>query len=455
MSLPSYTGYKDSGVEWLGEVPLSWEIKQVRHLIRGSSEGMKIGPFGSQLKVEMLDDDGEYKVYGQENVIADDFERGDRFLSAARFAELNAYEVSSGDILVTMMGSSGRCAIAPAGLPPGIMDSHLLRIRVNRNVLPRFLRLLIDDAAYVAYQVKVLGKGSIMHGLNSEIVKKLVVVLPSISEQYSLLKFLDRETRKIDALVKEQQRLIELLKEKRQAVISHAVTKGLNPNAPMKASGIEWLGEVPAHWEVGPLKRFWKVTDCKHVTAEFVEEGIPLASIREVQAWWVTLENAKRTTEFFYDQLIEGGRKPMPGDLIFSRNATVGEVAQVSEEHPAFAMGQDVCLLRKTDPRHSSDFLQHVIRSSAVLAQLQNLMIGSTFKRVNVEEIKSLIVPMPPACEQSVIATHLSAECSRIDILISQATRAIDLLQERRTALVSSAVTGKIDVRGLVEESVA
>ena len=268
-----------------------------------------------------------------------------------------------------------------------------------------------------------------------------------LSEQSAIAAFLVRETAKIDELVAEQRRLMELLKEKRQAVISHAVTRGLNPDAPLKPSGIEWLGDVPEHWDVGPLKRFWSVTDCKHVTAEFVEECFPLASIREVQSRWVALENAKCTTEFFYELLIEGGRCPLPGDLIFSRNATVGEVAQVSAHHPRFAMGQDVVLLRKQSPEYSSDFLQQVIRSPVIIQQLANMMIGSTFKRINVEEIRAFILPWPPPAEQVAVAAYLESELSRFDALTAEAQRAIDLLQERRTALISAAVTGQIDVR--------
>ena len=244
-----------------------------------------------------------------------------------------------------------------------------------------------------------------------------------------------------------QERLIDWLKEKRQAVISHAVTKGLNPDAPMKDSGIEWLGDVPAGWEVGPLKRYWSVTDCKHVTAEFVEDGIPVASIREVQSRWVMLANAKCTTKHFYDLLVEGGRRPLPGDLIFSRNATVGEVAQVNAEHPQFAMGQDVVLLRKLSPQYSSDYLQYVIRSPIITEQLAIMMIGSTFKRINVEEIRSFIVPLPPKGEQAEICVFIEAQTAKFDTLTAEAQRAIDLLQERRTALISAAVTGQIDVR--------
>ena len=128
MSFPRYESYKDSGVEWLGEVPKHWNLKRVRHLLRQSYDGLKIGPFGSQLTSHMLQTSG-YKVYGQENVIADDFSRGERFISDERFQELSVYEIKPGDILVTMMGTSGRCAIAPANIAIGIMDSHLLRMR--------------------------------------------------------------------------------------------------------------------------------------------------------------------------------------------------------------------------------------------------------------------------------------------------------------------------------------
>lgn len=310
---------------------------------------------------------------------------------------------------------------------------------VSRNIrlLNRDFIAIVDSSTF----------GAKMPRVSWDFLGNIFMATPPKAEQQAITAFLDRETGKIDALIAEQRRLVELLAEKRQAVISHAVTKGLNPNVPMKDSGIEWLGEVPAHWEVGPMKRYWNVTDCKHITAEFVEDGIPLASIREVQSRWVSLEAAKCTTEHFYELLIEGGRRPLPGDLIFSRNATVGEVAQVSTDHPPFAMGQDVVLLRKLFPEYSSDFLQHVIRSPIIILQLANMMIGSTFKRINVEEIRSFIVPSPPPIEQADIAEFLESEVERFDTLTFEANRAIALLQERRSALISAAVTGKIDVR--------
>jgi type I restriction enzyme S subunit len=282
-----------------------------------------------------------------------------------------------------------------------------------------------------------------------------IIAVPCETEQGAIATFLDRETAKIDALIAEQQRLIELLQEKRQAVISHAVTKGLNPDAPMKDSGVEWLGEVPEHWDVAPLKHHWLVTDCKHVTAEFTQEGYPLASIKEAQGRWIDLTNAKRTTDEFYKLLTEGSRTPEPGDLVFTRNATVGEVAEVPAQIESFALGQDVVILKKLKGSHCSSFAWHLLRSTAVSNQLECAMIGSTFRRINVEQIKAISVPIPPSHEQASIAIYLEEVSDQWSKQEQDARHCVSLLQERRSALISAAVTGQIDVRGLVPEAEA
>jgi type I restriction enzyme S subunit len=333
------------------------------------------------------------------------------------------------------------------GVGFGTTELIVARPRQDRTT-PEFLDWLFRSPTFrTRGEAAMYGAGG-QKRVPDDFVRDFISPGPPLAEQVAIAAFLDRETAKIDALIEEQRRLIALLKEKRQAVISHAVTKGLDPHAPMKDSGIEWLGDVPAHWEVGPLKRHWSVTDCKHITAEFVDDGIPLASIREVQSRFVDLAVAKRTTDEFFDQLIEGGRKPESGDLIFSRNATVGEVAQVAEWHPPFAMGQDVCLLKRRQADSCPDYMQLVLRSLVGETQLANLLIGSTFKRVNVEDIRNLILPFPPPQEQQEIAAWLLCLANQYGDLSEQAERGIALLKERRAALISAAVTGKIDVHG-------
>jgi type I restriction enzyme S subunit len=204
------------------------------------------------------------------------------------------------------------------------------------------------------------------------------------------------------------------------------------------------VGVIPEEWEADGLARYWSVTDCKHVTAQFVPQGFPIASIREVQSRFVDLTNAKQTTAHFYNLLIEGGRQPRPGDLILSRNATVGEVAQVAEWHPPFAMGQDVCLLRKKSSDYSSEFLQAVFQSPVILNQLADLMVGSTFKRANVQQIRNFAVPMPPPPEQRTIATALSD----VDALLGGLDRLIAKKRDLKRAAMQQLLSGKTRLPG-------
>ena len=189
-----------------------------------------------------------YKVYGQANVIARDFRRGSKFVDQIKFRELSACEVRPGDLVVTMMGTSGRCARVPDGAVPGIMDSHLLRLRTSANIDTRFAALVINESPYVKEQIAVAGKGSIMHGLNSGMVKDLVLALPALPEQAAIVRFLDHADRRIRSYIRAKQKLIKLLEEQKQAIIHRAVTRGLDPNVRLKPSGVEWLGDVPEHW---------------------------------------------------------------------------------------------------------------------------------------------------------------------------------------------------------------
>ena len=442
MSFARYPEYKDSGVAWLGEVPGHWEVLRLKNVLAQKvTDGPHTTPVFVDEGIPFLSVDG---IQSGELVFD-----GCRFVSETDHDEFKRKaQPQRGDLLMGKAASTGKIARVKVDFDFSIW-SPLALIRINdKEALPEFVEYVLKSNATQA-EIDNYCTANTQKNISMDDIPRLILTRPPISEQTAIATFLDHETAKIDALVAEQQKLIALLQEKRQAVISHAVTKGLDPSVPMKDSGVEWLGEVPRHWEVSPLKRFWLVTDCKHVTAEFAEEGYPLASIREVQGRWVDLSSAKRTTEDFYRVLIEGGRLPEPGDLIFSRNATVGEVAQVNADHPLFAMGQDVVLLRRIEREYSPDFLQAVIRSDIVRVQLENLMIGSTFKRINVEEIRSILLPFPPPTEQAAIVEQLQNALYPLDALDAEAQEIIELLQERRTALISAAVTGQIDVRGL------
>jgi len=214
---------KDSGIGWLGEVPKHWELLRIRNIVKPGNQGIKIGPFGSQIRSDILVETG-YKIYGQENVINDDFSLGDRYIDEQTYRELFVCEIVPGDLLITMMGSSGQCKVLPEGYPIGIMDSHLIRLRTNSKVDTKYLELVIGSSVYAQHQIRLASKGSIMSGMNSSIIKDLLILVPSPIEQKQIRAKVEKWMAKIDSLVKEITKTISLLREYRASLIHHAVT---------------------------------------------------------------------------------------------------------------------------------------------------------------------------------------------------------------------------------------
>jgi len=458
MSLPQYAEYRHIGSDWFCNLPAHWGVKRVKHLLPDAADSMRIGPFGSALTSDMLVPDG-FKVYGQENVIAGDFKRGERYISAQKRAELSAYSVLPGDVLVTMMGTSGRCAIVPSEAVPGVMDSHLLRIRLSTEIHPPFFQCLIDRAEYVARQVSVLGKGSIMHGLNSGIVRQLLLAIPPYAEQLAITAFLDSETAKIDALIAEQEKLIALLAEKHQATISHAVTRGLNPNAPMKDSGVPWLGEVPAHWRVGKAGFYVTVLPgYAFPSTGFSQDEGDIRLLRGINV---------AVGELRWDEVVFWKR--LEGDGLDAFELEAGDVV-IGMDRPLISSGMRVatvtandlpCLLlqrvAKIHPGPDIDgrFIMRLLGSRAFEAHFTPETTGVSVPHISGEQITNFVIPIPPIDEQSQLCQFLENELSRLASLQAEARRAVDLLQERRSALIAAAVTGQIDVRVLVPQDLA
>ena len=422
----AYAEYKDSGVEWLGVIPKDWKIvriKETAFLINGYPfNSKKFHPNKGVPLVRIRDissSSAEIRFNGEipkESLIKD------------------------GDVLI---GMDGDFNVALWGGGKAALNQRVACIRASNVFLKKFIFYILP------FNMKVINDltyfTTVKH-LSSIDILKTKLSLPSNMELSNIANFLDHETAKIDTLIEKQQQLIKLLKEKHQAVISHAVTKGLNPNAPMKDSGVEWLGEVPEHWDSACLKHYAHIIDCKHITAEFFDEGIPLASIAEVKKWEVDLSKAKLTKEKYYLDLIDGDRKPQAGDIIYSRNASVGEAALVPDNMPKFAMGQDVCLVKLSKYALPS-YVLLVLKSGVIKQQLDLAMVGSTFKRINVDNIRNFSIAFPPYKEQTEIFNSVMETLGKYSVLISKAESTANLLQERRTALISAAVTGKIDVR--------
>jgi type I restriction enzyme S subunit len=275
---------------------------------------------------------------------------------------------------------------------------------------------------------------------------RLPVPLPA--EQSAITDFLDRETAKIDALVAEQENLIALLKEKRQAVISHAVTKGLDPTVPMKDSGVEWLGEVPAHWIVQPLKfsalfRSGGTPDKGRL--DYWNGQIPWASAKDLK-----VENLYDTADHITDQtIIDGVISLLPTEtvVVVVRGMILARLLPVVTIKVPMAINQD---LKALIPKEhvSSTFLPWLLRASEVESLTRLDEAGHGTKALRMDAWGAMKVSLPPKQEQKAIAAFLDLETTKLDDLTTEAQRTIDLLKERRSALISAAVTGKIDVRG-------
>ncbi|QKV55587.1 restriction endonuclease subunit S [Comamonas antarctica] len=296
--------------------------------------------------------------------------------------------------------------------------------------------------------IRNMAGGDLRDGLNLELLGDIGCPIPNVEEQLSIAAFLDHETAKIDALIEKQQWLIELLKEKRQAVISHAVTKGLNPNAPMKDSGVEWLGEVPAHW--GMTKFHYKIDLLEGpgiLANDFHDEGVPLLRIQNVKDKFVSrdyktyLSPSKVRAKWEHFRVAQG-------DLIISCSATTGLVSEVGEDTVGAVPYTGLIRLRpQVKASITKEFIRCLVQSDLFFEQIKLLQSGSTIQHFGPYHLQQMHITLPALTEQNEIAKAVKEKTARLDKLISIADQQIELMQERRTALISAAVTGKIDVR--------
>ncbi len=444
MSFSRYPSYKDSGVEWLGQVPEHWEIEPLKYnsYVKG-----RIG--WQNLRSDEFTEEGPYLITGM-HFKDGSVDWGSCFhITKDRYAIAPEIQVRIDDVLITKDGSIGKLAHIRELPDKASLNSHLLVVRpLDGRYNSRFLYLLLSSSAFRTH-IELNQSGVTFQGITQEAVVRFPLVLPSIAEQTAIAEFLDRETGKIDELVAEQRRLMELLKEKRQAVISHAVTRGLNPAAPLKPSGIEWLGDVPAHWQVVALKHLVSrpIIDGPHETPIKRDEGTPFVSAEAVSQGAINFDKIWGYISPEDHAEYSKRYKPRRGDILLVKlGATTGTPAIV-EIDDDFNIWVPLAAIRpkaEIEPR----FILHVLRSDNLKIAYELNWTYGTQQTLGLRTISNLLIPMPPKDEREAIVKHLDSILPSFELLTAEAQRAIDLLQERRTALISAAVTGQIDVRG-------
>lgn len=411
-----YPAYKDSGVEWLGHVPEGWEVAAPKRYIQSRSGG-------NQIKGQCADEPGENLFPG--------------FSASGQDVWLDDFQFDSCGLVLSAVGARCGKTFKANGKWGAVANTHCLFPRDGADR---------DFIWYVTNNEDWWEKGGTAQPFVSvnETLNR-AWAFPPLPEQQAIAAFLDRETAKIDGLIEEQRRLIALLAEKRQATISYAVTRGLDPNARLKPSGVDWLGDIPEGWEVVPVKA---VATCND---EVLAEGTdPLTALEYVEISGVDANyGIVETTETTFGAAPSRARRIVRnGDVLISTVRTyLRAIAQVVEATPNLVASTGFAVLRPKSVL--SSFLGQVCRSEYFIAEVIARSVGVSYPAINASQIMALPVPLPPLSEQQAIAAFLDRETAKLDTLTEAATSAITLLQERRAALISAAVTGKIDVRDL------
>ena len=446
-----YAGYKDSGVEWIGEIPYGWTTRRVTSLLDRSSFGLKVGPFGSAIKDKVIDE-GPYKMYGQANLIRRDFSYGNKYVSQSTYHSLEAYYVAPEDILVSVMGTIGKCSVVPQGIQPGIMDSHLIKLRLSAECIPRYFEYAYEcDCTYE--QLICMSKGSIMNGLNSEMVKNAQIALPSLNEQQAIADYLDAKTAEVDALVAGCERELELLREYRRAVISDAVTKGLDPDAPMKDSSVEWIGEIPETWSIAKVKSCCDILPGYAFKSElFMQESSSVKLLRGINLG-VNVIRWDEVVSYPSGEIEElGTYRLLAGDVVIGLDRPwIKEglrIAIVQDEGFEQYLVQRVARLRGSSELDVR-YVKYALESGLLEYELDSLTTGVSVPHISTEQIGSTRIALPDIATQHEIVVRLDTKTAEIDSLVEAKQQMVDKLREYRKSLISEAVTGKFKVPGV------
>jgi type I restriction enzyme S subunit len=447
MSFPRYSKYKPSDIDWLQEIPAHWRIARLKQVaeLRLSNVDKHAHPDEAGVWLcNYLD------VYRNERITS----RIPFMRATASAEQIERLTLRSGDCVITKDSEDPRDIGVPTyvaeDIPDLVCGYHLAVLRPRPEILDGLFLHYLFKSDFVRSTLQVASRGLTRYGIGKYTIDNMAVGLAPLPEQCVIAAFLDRETAKIDVLVEEQNRLIELLKEKRQAVISHAVTKGLDPNAPMKHSGVEWLGDIPAHWQLLPLKTVIGYQEGPGIMAvDFEEQGVPLVRVSGVQGQWVTLEGANWLNA---DKVERRWRhfRLRRGDLVLSASASLGTIAEVGDEAAGAIPYTGLIRLFPIGSRIVKDHIRYLMASDLIVAQIALMAQGATMQHFGPTHLSRMKIVLPPLREQEDIGQYLAARLGQLDALVSEAQTAITLLQERRSSLISDAVTGKIDVRGLV-----
>lgn len=449
MSYPQYSRYKDSGVEWLGEIPAHWDIRRLKLVANVQLSNVDKHTVEEEDRVFLCN---YVDVYKNEKIT-----RTIEFMRASASDEqINRLTLTSGDVLITKDSETpddiAVSAFVPEDLPSVVCGYHLALIRP----LPRFLfgaflhRVFQSSFAKANYSASATGVTRF--GLGKDSIANACISIPSFEEQQAIAGFLDRRTAKIDEVIWLKEQHIALLNKKRQALINRAVMRGLDPSAKLRPSGIEWLGDIPEHWET---------TRTKYVSVslqtgpfgsqlhaeDYIEDGVPVINPANIESGKIIPDARNSVDQDTFRRLSHHAMEE--GDIVIGRRGEMGRCGLVTSKEAGWLCGTGCLRIRLNTQKAYPPFMNLLLALTNVKSWLSLESVGSTMDNLNTEILSRIPLALPPLDEQGAIVKYIDRETARIDEIVQTIKIQIDKLRDYRQALISAAVAGKIDVRGL------
>ena len=434
MQFKQYPSYKNSGVEWLGKVPEHWRSVRTKDIFNHRKE-------------EALDDDEIVTAFRDGQVTLRKNRRTDGFTNSLK--EHGYQHINSGDLVIHEMDAfAGAIGVSDSSgkSTPVYTVCYSKNKNINHHFYSHFFRTMAKTG-FINSLAKGIRVRSTEFRWNES--RNVYLALPPKADQQKIVSFLDTETARIDNLIAKQEKLIKLLEEQRKSVISHAVTKGLNPNAPMKDSGVEWLGEVPDHWMIPSSKYLLEIpiTDGPHETPNFVDGGIPFISAEAISKGKIDFDKKRGYITPELNAIYSKKYSPKIEDIYMVKSgATTGKVAMV-ETSDEFNIWSPLAVFRCNKNKMLPKFLLAVFNSSHFYDALVLNWSYGTQQNIGMGVLSNIEIPCPPLKEQTEIIQYLDAQNTKFDKLIGTQSALIEKLKEYRSSIISHAVTGKIDVR--------
>lgn len=447
--MKQYDSYKDSGVEWIGKIPSHWEVCRLKNYCSLSG---RIGWNGLRSE-EFQQESYAYLVTGQDFNKADIDWDSCYQIDKERYDEDPFIQLKNGDILITKDGTIGKIAKVSGLDKPACLNSGIFVMKQKKNVFAQdYLYWMLVSSLLKDYNTYTSSGTTILH-LYQNVFEKMPMVVPLFDEQEAIANYLDKKCGEIDKAVATQEKRVELLKELRQNIITQAVTRGINPNAPLKDSGVEWIGEVPEHWKVCRIKNVLKQG------ADSIKIGPFGSSLTgkvgadldyKVYGQWNIVGadfNAGTNTvnKETFDELSKS-YKVISGDILVSMMGTIGKCAVIPEGIQEGIMDSHVVKIRLNDSIMIGSYFEYIYdkdKSNVIFNQLQKMKGGSIMDGLNSTIIKSLTILVPPLSEQQEIVSYIESQTARLDKSIEKAEYQIELLQELKQSIITEVVTGK------------